>query len=334
LEVKMPPLQTDVGVKLPPRVILIGSHGVGKTTFGSESGNPVFVVTEDGASNIPVPKVKTASGLVARSWEEFHRAVHEVLTEEHEYDTLVIDTLNGAASLLAQYVCKTQYGGRWAAEKGQRAYLAYGEGPKSTAEEARGFLNLLDSIRAKRGMKVLLLSHRGVNNIRNPRLGDYHQFTGDMPNVIWNVFAQWSDISILADYDMAVLPRGENRPGVPEGTTTRVMRCGGSVAEDTKCRVGYEVQEEMNFDAAEFWESIGKDDYTLSEVKGRWDLLTKAQQTKTMNWLGVKNLEEAPIRRLRQINDRLKTLAIEKVKADAVKAEKKKKEAENAESTS
>lgn len=316
----MAKLKVEIGERLPPRVILIGAHGVGKTTFGSESGKPVFVVTEDGASNIPVPKVMTPSGIVARSWDEFYGAVDSVLREEHDFDTLVIDTLNGAGSLLAWHVCKTQYGGRWAAEKGQRAYLAFGEGPKATAEEAKKFLNLLDSIRNTRNMNILLLTHRGIVNIRNPRLGDYHQFAGDMPLVVWNVFAQWADVVSLADYDMAVLPR-ERGSGVPAGTTTRVMRCGGSVAEDTKCRVGYEVPEEMEFDAKLFWPTIGKDETTIKEVNAHWGILTKEQQKATMQWLGVKKLEDASIRNLRKLVDRMRKLRAEQAAAQATEEE-------------
>jgi hypothetical protein len=315
-------LKTEIGERLPPRVIMLGAHGVGKTTFGSESGKPVFVVTEDGASNIPVQKVMTPSGIVARVWDEFYEAVNSVLTEEHDFDTLVIDTLNGAAGLLANHVCRTQYGGRWAAEKGQRSYLAFGEGPKSTAEESKRFLNLLDAIRSNRGMKILLLTHRGIVNIRNPRLGDYHQFAGDMPLVIWNVFAQWADVVALADYDMAVLPREGRGTGVPAGTTTRIVRCGGSVAEDTKCRVGYEVPEEMEFDAKTFWPTIGRDETTIKEVKANWSLLSKEQQKAAMEWLGVKKLDDASIRSLRKLVDRMRKIKIEQANKQEVETAK------------
>ena len=71
----------------------------------------------------------------------------------------------------------------------------------------------------------------------------------------------------------------------------------------------------MPLDASVFWSTIGKDDYTLKEVKANWDLLTKAQQKDGLKWLGTESLEDAPVRKLRQINNRLREIAKEKALA-------------------
>ena len=39
----------------PPRILVYGVHGVGKTTFAAGAPDPVFVVTEDGLGTLAVP---------------------------------------------------------------------------------------------------------------------------------------------------------------------------------------------------------------------------------------------------------------------------------------
>ena len=41
----------------PPRIMIYGSEGVGKSTFAASSPKPVFVQTEDGLSEIDTAKL-------------------------------------------------------------------------------------------------------------------------------------------------------------------------------------------------------------------------------------------------------------------------------------
>ena len=48
--------------KKPPRIVVHGIHGIGKSTFASQAPAPVFLITEDGLTNIEVdhfPLAKT-----------------------------------------------------------------------------------------------------------------------------------------------------------------------------------------------------------------------------------------------------------------------------------
>ena len=47
--------------KKPPRIVAYGGAGVGKTYFGSQMPNPIFVLTEDGMGTIYV-------NLLMKSW--------------------------------------------------------------------------------------------------------------------------------------------------------------------------------------------------------------------------------------------------------------------------
>jgi replication-associated recombination protein RarA len=44
------------GKQKPPRIILYGGAGIGKTTFASKMPNPIFILTEDGMGTIEAPQ--------------------------------------------------------------------------------------------------------------------------------------------------------------------------------------------------------------------------------------------------------------------------------------
>jgi hypothetical protein len=45
----------------PPRVIIYGSEGIGKSTFGAEAPRPVFIPTEDGLDGIACARFPLAT---------------------------------------------------------------------------------------------------------------------------------------------------------------------------------------------------------------------------------------------------------------------------------
>ena len=62
----------------PPRILIYGPHGIGKTTFGSQAPDPVFIPTEDGLGSIQV-----TSFPVATKYQDVIDAI-VAITEEHQ----------------------------------------------------------------------------------------------------------------------------------------------------------------------------------------------------------------------------------------------------------
>ena len=62
----------------PPRILLYGVEGIGKSTFGSQAPNPVFVQTEDGLDAIDCARFPLATTYddVIESLEELQRRDH------------------------------------------------------------------------------------------------------------------------------------------------------------------------------------------------------------------------------------------------------------------
>jgi replication-associated recombination protein RarA len=73
----------------PPRFVLYGPGGIGKTTFASSMGKCIIVQAEDGIGKIENPHFD-----VAKTFTEFMDNLNSLLTEDHEYKSVAIDSLD------------------------------------------------------------------------------------------------------------------------------------------------------------------------------------------------------------------------------------------------
>lgn len=83
----------------PPRILIHGEHGLGKSTFASQAPRPIFIPTEDGLGAID-----TTAFPLAHSYQEVLDDIGVLFTEEHEYQSVVIDSLDWLEDLIWKHV--------------------------------------------------------------------------------------------------------------------------------------------------------------------------------------------------------------------------------------
>ena len=86
---------------LPPRLILYGTEGIGKSTFASQAPSPVFVQTEDGLSEIACDKFPLATTL-----DDVLSSLTALVAEQHDYQSVVIDSLDWLERLIFDELCR------------------------------------------------------------------------------------------------------------------------------------------------------------------------------------------------------------------------------------
>jgi hypothetical protein len=287
------------GQRSEPRLVLYGPAKIGKTTFASQFPAPIIVCTEDGAEGLSVDRFPKAT-----TWQQVVDNLTTVGQGEHDYETVVLDTLNGAAELAAQHVCATLFGGDW----GPKGFASFGQGNGATSEEMRRLLPILDACR-DRSMNVVLLAHTGLQSAKDPVQGDYQKYAPDMDRRIWGRFAKWADMIGRAEYEYVVLKADRPGAGRVKGTSTRIVHWSGSAAEDAGTRAGFEMPDTTLLSYEAFAAALGLGTSTLEEVKALWHLLDKEQAAKAMAWLGAKTLDGADTQKLKELLNRLRALA-------------------------
>jgi hypothetical protein len=73
----------------PPRVLCYGVEGIGKSTIGSQAPKPIFIQTEDGLDEIDCDRFPLATSL-----DQVTTALADLEREQHDYETVVIDSLD------------------------------------------------------------------------------------------------------------------------------------------------------------------------------------------------------------------------------------------------
>ena len=84
----------------PRRVMLYGTHGIGKSTFGAMANAPIFVPTEDGLADIDCESFP-----LSKSFGDVMAALESLYSGDHKYKTIVIDSLDWLERLIWGEVC-------------------------------------------------------------------------------------------------------------------------------------------------------------------------------------------------------------------------------------
>ncbi|MCK9327228.1 MAG: ATP-binding protein, partial [Bacteroidales bacterium] len=145
----------------PPRIVVYGPAGVGKTTFGAGAPNPVFIQTEDGLGSITAPAFP-----LARSYGDVMEALNVLLTEEHDYKSVVLDSLDWLEPLVWEATCKRL-------DVASIEAPGYGKGYVEASQEWRRLFDTLTMLRDKRGMIVILIAHSQVSRVDDPTTAPY-----------------------------------------------------------------------------------------------------------------------------------------------------------------
>lgn len=153
----------------PPRIIIHGDAGCGKTTFGACADKPVFIQTEDGLGSLDA----TAFPL-AQSFTEVMEAIGTLYSEEHEFKTLVVDSLDWLEPLIWKHTCEF-----WTDKKGDVKRLAsiedagYGKGYVEALGYWRQFFSGITALRDERKMTIVMIAHSEQKRVEDPLLPAY-----------------------------------------------------------------------------------------------------------------------------------------------------------------
>lgn len=218
----------------PPRLLIYGTEGAGKSTLAADAPKPIFICTEDG-----LDQIETNSFPLCQSFEDVTKYLDALFNEQHDFRTVVIDTLDWLERLIWDKVCH-DYGDAKSIEKVdggfQRGYV-------HALTHWRTFIDKLRKLREERGMIVILLAHAQVRKHNDPESGEFDTFLPKLHKHAQAVVVEWCDAILMATRQYGAA-KGEKSGG------DRILRCERSATCSAKNR--YNLPEVLPLD----WQSL------------------------------------------------------------------------------
>lgn len=186
-----------------PIITLVGTPGVGKTTLAALFPKPVFIQAEeitgvfddweDESKPDSFPVLKRADTKRKTSTkDDLLSQLRSLITEEHDYKTLVIDSITSLHSMFEHEVCEN-YG----VDNVGAAAGGYNKGYLVVAEMHAEIINACKYLRSEKGMSIIYLAHAGIRKMKNrPDSDEYTVYTLNMHEASIDGYVALSDAVI------------------------------------------------------------------------------------------------------------------------------------------
>lgn len=222
--------------KAPLRVLLYGTEGIGKSSWANGAPSAVFLCGESGTDDIDCARLPEPS-----SWEDVKEAIRALTEDEHDHQTLVIDTLDAIEPWCWKAVCDK-------AGKTDIEAFGFAKGYIAALDEWRVFLAALEKMRRVRGMNVVLIAHSYIKPFKNPEGDDYDRYEMKLHLKASGLIKEWVDDVLFAHYETFAVKEDERGRAKGVSSGARVVETRRTAAWDAKNRHSLPERLPLNWD--------------------------------------------------------------------------------------
>lgn len=173
----------------PPRIVIYGVEGCGKTTFAASAPNPIFLMSEDGLGSLDVPRFP-----MLQSVAQVRQAIGALYNEPHDFQTVVLDSADHLDLIVAREIEATH----------DAKDLAYGKSALKQAEVWREMLDGFNALRNDRGMSVVVIAHSQIKRFDSPETEPFDRYQIKLGERTGAYLREWCDALLFANYRTVV----------------------------------------------------------------------------------------------------------------------------------
>ena len=280
------------GIKPQPHfVLLYGVDGVGKSTFGAEAPNPIFLGPEDGLGMLDVPHFPTP-----KTWADIKAAVNDLIMEDHQYKTLVLDSIDWIEPLLWAHLCK-----EGEVKSIEQVAGGFGKGYVLAREQWQEFLKSLARLRKK--MNIVAIAHALIKTTEDPYEGErYDRYLVKMNDRAADLWREAVDCVLFANFETNFRKEQGAKKAKAFGEGKRVMFTERRPAFDAKNRFHLPFQMPLSWQA--FADAAAKAMPSPEDTEDKLAALFKGMEAEAFAYLlSIEWLEEGqPLTDIRAVN--------------------------------
>lgn len=227
----------------PPRILVYGTEGVGKSTFAASTPDPIFIQTEDGLDSIDCASFPLATDL-----QTVMAQLTELEKTKHAYQTVVIDSLDWLERLIWDAVCHDYH-----TTSIEKADGGFQRGYMHAVSYWRRILDSLQRLREQKAMMIALIAHSKIEKFEDPDTAPYDRYAPRLHRHACALITEWCDAVLFATRKIRI--QTENTGFGRERTTAsavgdeRVLRCVGAPSCIAKNRYGLNAELPLSWSA-------------------------------------------------------------------------------------
>ena len=294
-------------IEAPLRTLVHGVEGVGKTTFGANAPNPIFLGAEDGTGHLDVKRFPQPE-----KFAHVREALATLAKEAHGLETLVIDTVDWVEPLLWSHICERDN------EKSIEAY-GYGKGYTAALDEWRVLIRDLENLRATKRMGIVMLAHSWIKPFKNPEGDDYDRYELKLNAKAGGLLKEWADVVMFANYETFAHKDDRTKRVRGVATGARMLYTTRTAAFDAKNR--YDLPESLPLDWGEYIAAVEAGQVNTPDALIA-EITRKAQEIRGETGdkaVALANEHATDAAYLARINNKLNARLAEKTAAEEVK---------------
>lgn len=219
---------------------ILGDAGLGKTSLACTFPKPIVIRAEDGLQSIPVEQRPDALPLITKVDQLFDQLML-LVKEDHDYKTLVIDSVTALERLFIQDVIDNDPKN----PKGiNQALGGYGNGTAAVAAQHERVRKACGILRDRKGMNIVFIAHAEVETISPPDDEDYSRYSLRIGKK--SVAPYTDDVDLVGFVKLETFTKGDGDKKKAISSGGRVVVCHATASNVSKNRYG--IEEELPFE--------------------------------------------------------------------------------------
>lgn len=171
----------------PPVIALYGTGGIGKTSLAAEFPDPIYLYTEGEEPPTDVDMV----GEQIESFDDLLDVIGQLVTEEHEFKTVIIDSLDALEKLVWRYTCgRMGWDNIDSNDKGSPT--AFGKGYLEADNDWQEYISAIKAL-ARKDIHVVQILHSEAKSFNDPMVDSYDRYRPKLQKRAADIIMEKSD---------------------------------------------------------------------------------------------------------------------------------------------